>query len=299
MSLFLPRSQAYGWKLASDLRMQHRTGLLSGVHSPVRSSDRCPLIRRAGMIKRVYRLCKRHSLPAVSFQSEIPDRLRFTTFYFYFSLVVCELILCCFNESPPLFSSTVTDPVSPKTRPHGCRLDSLNLKEILQIQSKHRNPQSKEVDIISSCSIILPPPCFRDVLYFGFKALGGGAAGSSPLTRSLSPFPLRIPVLKPRRVFFPPWRSGGSPGEFLLEMRAVRAGTSLQKHSGNGRMWRDVWKQQSGQKMSLQTIDEEESSNFKTDLISGNNEKWSIYSSLFTSNMEIYSTSSTVSSVFE
>uniref|UniRef100_A0A3P8UPJ9 ATP binding cassette subfamily C member 3 n=1 Tax=Cynoglossus semilaevis TaxID=244447 RepID=A0A3P8UPJ9_CYNSE len=38
------------------------------------------------------------------------DKLRFTTFYFYFGLVVCELILCCFNEKPPLFSSVVTDP---------------------------------------------------------------------------------------------------------------------------------------------------------------------------------------------
>uniref|UniRef100_A0A3Q3RKQ0 ATP-binding cassette, sub-family C (CFTR/MRP), member 3 n=1 Tax=Mastacembelus armatus TaxID=205130 RepID=A0A3Q3RKQ0_9TELE len=37
-------------------------------------------------------------------------KLRFTTFYFYFSLVVLELILCCFNEKPPLFSSVVTDP---------------------------------------------------------------------------------------------------------------------------------------------------------------------------------------------
>uniref|UniRef100_A0A673CJC1 ATP-binding cassette, sub-family C (CFTR/MRP), member 3 n=1 Tax=Sphaeramia orbicularis TaxID=375764 RepID=A0A673CJC1_9TELE len=33
------------------------------------------------------------------------DKLRFATFYLYFSLVVCELILCCFNEKPPLFSS--------------------------------------------------------------------------------------------------------------------------------------------------------------------------------------------------
>uniref|UniRef100_A0A673CNG5 ATP-binding cassette, sub-family C (CFTR/MRP), member 3 n=1 Tax=Sphaeramia orbicularis TaxID=375764 RepID=A0A673CNG5_9TELE len=38
------------------------------------------------------------------------DKLRFATFYLYFSLVVCELILCCFNEKPPLFSSVVTDP---------------------------------------------------------------------------------------------------------------------------------------------------------------------------------------------
>uniref|UniRef100_A0A7N8YLG0 ATP-binding cassette, sub-family C (CFTR/MRP), member 3 n=1 Tax=Mastacembelus armatus TaxID=205130 RepID=A0A7N8YLG0_9TELE len=43
-------------------------------------------------------------------QASMTDKLRFTTFYFYFSLVVLELILCCFNEKPPLFSSVVTDP---------------------------------------------------------------------------------------------------------------------------------------------------------------------------------------------
>uniref|UniRef100_A0A4W6BLT6 ATP-binding cassette, sub-family C (CFTR/MRP), member 3 n=1 Tax=Lates calcarifer TaxID=8187 RepID=A0A4W6BLT6_LATCA len=43
-------------------------------------------------------------------QASSQVRLRFTTFYFYFSLVVCELILCCFNEKPPLFSNVVTDP---------------------------------------------------------------------------------------------------------------------------------------------------------------------------------------------
>ncbi|XP_034564588.1 canalicular multispecific organic anion transporter 2 isoform X1 [Notolabrus celidotus] len=42
--------------------------------------------------------------------NEVTDKLRFTTFYFYFALVVCELILCCFNEKPPLFSNVVTDP---------------------------------------------------------------------------------------------------------------------------------------------------------------------------------------------
>uniref|UniRef100_A0A4W6BTC4 ATP-binding cassette, sub-family C (CFTR/MRP), member 3 n=1 Tax=Lates calcarifer TaxID=8187 RepID=A0A4W6BTC4_LATCA len=46
-------------------------------------------------------------------RAHLTDKLRFTTFYFYFSLVVCELILCCFNEKPPLFSNVVTDPVSP------------------------------------------------------------------------------------------------------------------------------------------------------------------------------------------
>uniref|UniRef100_A0A8D0A2U8 ATP-binding cassette, sub-family C (CFTR/MRP), member 3 n=1 Tax=Sander lucioperca TaxID=283035 RepID=A0A8D0A2U8_SANLU len=43
-------------------------------------------------------------------RSEVTDKLRFTTFYFYFGLVACELILCCFNEKPPLFSNVVTDP---------------------------------------------------------------------------------------------------------------------------------------------------------------------------------------------
>uniref|UniRef100_A0A8C7LII6 Canalicular multispecific organic anion transporter 2-like n=1 Tax=Oncorhynchus kisutch TaxID=8019 RepID=A0A8C7LII6_ONCKI len=42
--------------------------------------------------------------------SEISDKLRFTTFYFYFSLIVAELILTCFNEKPPLFSNIDTDP---------------------------------------------------------------------------------------------------------------------------------------------------------------------------------------------
>uniref|UniRef100_A0A8C7K7A4 Canalicular multispecific organic anion transporter 2-like n=1 Tax=Oncorhynchus kisutch TaxID=8019 RepID=A0A8C7K7A4_ONCKI len=36
--------------------------------------------------------------------------LRFITFYLYFSLVVSQLILCCFNEKPPLFSNVDTDP---------------------------------------------------------------------------------------------------------------------------------------------------------------------------------------------
>uniref|UniRef100_A0A3P9AIK8 ATP-binding cassette, sub-family C (CFTR/MRP), member 3 n=1 Tax=Esox lucius TaxID=8010 RepID=A0A3P9AIK8_ESOLU len=40
----------------------------------------------------------------------ITDKLRFTTFYFYFALIGAELILCCFNEKPPLFSDVDTDP---------------------------------------------------------------------------------------------------------------------------------------------------------------------------------------------
>ncbi|XP_061912298.1 ATP-binding cassette sub-family C member 3 isoform X1 [Entelurus aequoreus] len=41
---------------------------------------------------------------------EVTDKLRFATFYLYFGLVVLELILCCFNEKPPLFSNVDTDP---------------------------------------------------------------------------------------------------------------------------------------------------------------------------------------------
>ncbi|XP_033988992.1 canalicular multispecific organic anion transporter 2 isoform X2 [Trematomus bernacchii] len=52
----------------------------------------------------------RSKILQASSQSEVNDKLRFTTFYFYFALVVCELILCCFNEKPPLFSNVVTDP---------------------------------------------------------------------------------------------------------------------------------------------------------------------------------------------
>uniref|UniRef100_A0A8C5AHJ8 ABC-type glutathione-S-conjugate transporter n=1 Tax=Gadus morhua TaxID=8049 RepID=A0A8C5AHJ8_GADMO len=49
----------------------------------------------------------------VPFRSKIlqaSSTLRFTTFYLYFSLVLLELILSCFNEKPPLFSTVVTDP---------------------------------------------------------------------------------------------------------------------------------------------------------------------------------------------
>lgn len=43
-------------------------------------------------------------------ENEVKDKLRFTTFYIYFSFTLLELILSCFNEKPPLFSSAVTDP---------------------------------------------------------------------------------------------------------------------------------------------------------------------------------------------
>uniref|UniRef100_A0A3Q2V2S4 ATP binding cassette subfamily C member 3 n=1 Tax=Haplochromis burtoni TaxID=8153 RepID=A0A3Q2V2S4_HAPBU len=47
----------------------------------------------------------RSKILQASSQGEVTDKLRFTTFYFYFSMVVCEFILCCFNEKPPLFSN--------------------------------------------------------------------------------------------------------------------------------------------------------------------------------------------------
>ncbi|XP_031208632.1 canalicular multispecific organic anion transporter 2 [Mastomys coucha] len=37
-------------------------------------------------------------------EGKILDPFRFTTFYIYFALVVCALILSCFKEKPPLFS---------------------------------------------------------------------------------------------------------------------------------------------------------------------------------------------------
>uniref|UniRef100_A0A8C7NCB7 Canalicular multispecific organic anion transporter 2-like n=1 Tax=Oncorhynchus kisutch TaxID=8019 RepID=A0A8C7NCB7_ONCKI len=55
----------------------------------------------------------RSKILQAKYQSEISDKLRFTTFYFYFSLIVAELILTCFNEKPPLFSNIDTDPVIP------------------------------------------------------------------------------------------------------------------------------------------------------------------------------------------
>lgn len=40
------------------------------------------------------------------------DPFRFTTFYIYFALVLCALILSCFKEKPPLFSPENLDTVS-------------------------------------------------------------------------------------------------------------------------------------------------------------------------------------------
>lgn len=45
-------------------------------------------------------------------QGKILDPLRFTTFYIYFALVLCALILSCFKDKPPLFSTENIDPVS-------------------------------------------------------------------------------------------------------------------------------------------------------------------------------------------
>ncbi|XP_061612364.1 ATP-binding cassette sub-family C member 3 isoform X3 [Phyllopteryx taeniolatus] len=59
----------------------------------------------------------RSKILQASSEVEVTDKLRFTTFYFYFGLVVLELILCCFNEKPPLFSNVVADPVSHPLQP--------------------------------------------------------------------------------------------------------------------------------------------------------------------------------------
>ncbi|XP_076856191.1 ATP-binding cassette sub-family C member 3 isoform X1 [Brachyhypopomus gauderio] len=45
-------------------------------------------------------------------QEGVTDKLRFTTFYMYFATTLAELILSCFNENPPLFSSAATDPTN-------------------------------------------------------------------------------------------------------------------------------------------------------------------------------------------
>ncbi|XP_033840128.1 ATP-binding cassette sub-family C member 3 isoform X4 [Periophthalmus magnuspinnatus] len=49
-------------------------------------------------------------LQLYSQSEEKSDAFRLSTFYLYFALILCELILCCFNERPPLFSNVVTDP---------------------------------------------------------------------------------------------------------------------------------------------------------------------------------------------
>ncbi|XP_051056069.1 ATP-binding cassette sub-family C member 3 [Phodopus roborovskii] len=43
-------------------------------------------------------------------QGKISDPFRFTTFYMYFALVLCSLILSCFKEKLPLFSPKNVDP---------------------------------------------------------------------------------------------------------------------------------------------------------------------------------------------
>ncbi|XP_012669991.1 ATP-binding cassette sub-family C member 3 isoform X2 [Clupea harengus] len=52
----------------------------------------------------------RSKILQASHKEEIADKLRFTTFYIYFGLILAELILSCFSEKPPHFSDVVTDP---------------------------------------------------------------------------------------------------------------------------------------------------------------------------------------------
>uniref|UniRef100_A0A8C1IM72 ATP-binding cassette, sub-family C (CFTR/MRP), member 3 n=1 Tax=Cyprinus carpio TaxID=7962 RepID=A0A8C1IM72_CYPCA len=52
----------------------------------------------------------RSKIIVLCFQNGVEDKLRTTTFYNYFGLTLIQLILSCFNETPPLFSSVVPDP---------------------------------------------------------------------------------------------------------------------------------------------------------------------------------------------
>ncbi|KAL1780294.1 canalicular multispecific organic anion transporter 2 [Sigmodon hispidus] len=52
----------------------------------------------------------RSKILSVMAEGKISDPFRFTTFYIYFALVLCALILSCFKEKPPLFSPENVDP---------------------------------------------------------------------------------------------------------------------------------------------------------------------------------------------
>ncbi|XP_036307045.1 ATP-binding cassette sub-family C member 3 isoform X1 [Pipistrellus kuhlii] len=52
----------------------------------------------------------RSKILSATVEGKILDPFRFTTFYIYFALVFCALILSCFREKPPLFSSKNVDP---------------------------------------------------------------------------------------------------------------------------------------------------------------------------------------------
>lgn len=52
----------------------------------------------------------RSKILSATAEGKISDPFRFTTFYIYFALVLCSLILSCFKEKPPLFSPENDDP---------------------------------------------------------------------------------------------------------------------------------------------------------------------------------------------
>uniref|UniRef100_A0A8C3AFR5 ABC-type glutathione-S-conjugate transporter n=1 Tax=Cyclopterus lumpus TaxID=8103 RepID=A0A8C3AFR5_CYCLU len=138
-------------------------------------------------------------------QNEVTDKLRFTTFYLYFGLAVCELILCCFNEKPPLFSNVVTDPnLCPettagflstltfwwftslaikgyKTPLENKDLWSLNQRDsskvmvpkLLQEWEKELAKAKSEENLSSQAAYSKPPPSTT-------KNIGGGGGESSP-----------------------------------------------------------------------------------------------------------------------
>ncbi|NWR31854.1 MRP3 protein, partial [Tachuris rubrigastra] len=51
----------------------------------------------------------RSKIMATTAQGHVNERFRFTTFYFFFALIIVELILSCFKEKPPFFSPVNTD----------------------------------------------------------------------------------------------------------------------------------------------------------------------------------------------
>uniref|UniRef100_A0A4W5R9F2 ABC-type glutathione-S-conjugate transporter n=1 Tax=Hucho hucho TaxID=62062 RepID=A0A4W5R9F2_9TELE len=77
-------------------------------------------------------------------KSEIPDKLRFITFYLYFSLVLSQLILSCFKEKPSLFSNVDTDPVSQHTHTMAIK-GYKNPLEAKDLWSLNKKDSSEEV----------------------------------------------------------------------------------------------------------------------------------------------------------
>ncbi|XP_041829097.1 ATP-binding cassette sub-family C member 3 isoform X2 [Melanotaenia boesemani] len=149
----------------------------------------------------------RSKILKASSETGVTDTLRFTTFYFYFSLIACELILCCLNEKPPLFSNVVTDPnPCPETTAgflstmtfwwftslaiKGYKMPleakdlwSLNKRDSSQVMvpkllkewEKEQTKTKSEQNVSSQATYAKPPPSTTNHI-----AGGGGAGESSP-----------------------------------------------------------------------------------------------------------------------